>query len=66
MYDRGRNWQVNSPFDIGLAVERIGAAAQAARALPFPFILTARAQSLYAAPSLNETIRRLGPSKSRS
>jgi 2-methylisocitrate lyase-like PEP mutase family enzyme len=51
----------NSPlYDIGLAVERIAAAAQAARALPFPFILTARAHNLlYAAPSLNETIRRL-------
>jgi 2-methylisocitrate lyase-like PEP mutase family enzyme len=51
----------NSPlYDIGLAVERIAAAAQAARALPFPFILTARAHNLlYAAPNLNESIRRL-------
>ena len=47
-------------FDIGLAVERIAAAAEAARALPFPFMLTARAHNfLYAAPSLDETIRRL-------
>jgi 2-methylisocitrate lyase-like PEP mutase family enzyme len=47
-------------FDLSLAVERIAAAAQAARALPFPFMLTARAHSfLYAAPSLDETIRRL-------
>jgi 2-methylisocitrate lyase-like PEP mutase family enzyme len=47
-------------YDIGLAVERIAAAAQSARALPFPFILTARAHNLlYAAPNLNESIRRL-------
>lgn len=47
-------------YDAGLAVERIAAAAEAARALPFPFILTARAHNLlYAAPSLDETIRRL-------
>jgi 2-methylisocitrate lyase-like PEP mutase family enzyme len=47
-------------FDIGLAVERIAAAAQAARALQFPFVLTARAHNfLYAAPSLDVTISRL-------
>ncbi|HEY1341512.1 MAG TPA: isocitrate lyase/phosphoenolpyruvate mutase family protein [Bryobacteraceae bacterium] len=47
-------------YDFGLAVERIAAAAQAARSLPFPFMLTARAHNLlYAAPSLGETIRRL-------
>ena len=47
-------------YDAGLATERIAAAAQAARALPFPFILTARAHNLlYAAPSLDETISRL-------
>jgi 2-methylisocitrate lyase-like PEP mutase family enzyme len=47
-------------YDFRLAVERIAAAAQAARALPFPFILTARAHNfLYAAPSLDETINRL-------
>jgi len=44
----------------GLAVERIAAAAQAARALPFPFMLTARAHNLlFAAPSLEDTISRL-------
>ena len=38
----------------------IAAAAQAARALPFPFMLTARAHNfLYAAPSLDDTISRL-------
>jgi 2-methylisocitrate lyase-like PEP mutase family enzyme len=50
----------NPLYDVGLAVERIAAAAQAARALPFPFILTARAHNfLYAAPSLEDTISRL-------
>ncbi len=47
-------------YDVHLAVERIAAAAQAARALQFPFILTARAHNfVYAAPSLNDTISRL-------
>ena len=47
-------------YDGLLAVERIAAAAEAARALPFPFILTARAHNLlYAAPNLAETISRL-------
>jgi 2-methylisocitrate lyase-like PEP mutase family enzyme len=47
-------------YDFGLAIERIAAAAQAARALPFPFMLTARAHNLlYANPDLHETIRRL-------
>jgi 2-methylisocitrate lyase-like PEP mutase family enzyme len=47
-------------YDFGLAAERIAAAAQAARALPFPFMLTARAHNfLYPDPSLDDTIRRL-------
>lgn len=47
-------------YDFPLAVERIAAAAQAARALPFPFMLAARAHNfLYAGSSLDETIRRL-------
>ena len=47
-------------YDFHLAVERIAAAAQTARAIPFPFILTARAHNLlYAAPSLDDTISRL-------
>ena len=46
--------------DFGLAVERIAAAAEAARSLPFPFMLTARAHNfMYASPSLDETVRRL-------
>ena len=47
-------------YDTGLAVERIAAAAEAARALPFPFLLTARAHNLmYAGASLDDTISRL-------
>jgi 2-methylisocitrate lyase-like PEP mutase family enzyme len=47
-------------YDDRLAIERIAAAAEAARALPFPFMLTGRAHNLlYAAPSLDDTIRRL-------
>lgn len=47
-------------YDIGLATERVAAAAQAARALPFPFTLTARAENfLRGNPDLSDTIRRL-------
>jgi 2-methylisocitrate lyase-like PEP mutase family enzyme len=47
-------------YDFALAVERIVAAAEAARALPFPFMLTARAHNFaYAAPSLEDNINRL-------
>jgi 2-methylisocitrate lyase-like PEP mutase family enzyme len=47
-------------YDDALAVERIAAAAEASRGLGFPFMLTARAHNLmYAAPSLDATIRRL-------
>jgi len=47
-------------YDLRLAVERIAAAAEAARALRFPFMLTARAHNLlFAAPSLDDTIIRL-------
>jgi 2-methylisocitrate lyase-like PEP mutase family enzyme len=47
-------------YDEGLAVERIAAAAEAARALQFPFMLTARAHNfLYADSSLDRTISRL-------
>jgi len=47
-------------YDFALAVERIAAAAEAARSLAFPFMLTARAHNfLYADPSLDDTIRRL-------
>jgi 2-methylisocitrate lyase-like PEP mutase family enzyme len=46
------------PFE--LAVERVKAAVKAARSLPFPFTLTARAENLiYGRPDLKDTIRRL-------
>jgi 2-methylisocitrate lyase-like PEP mutase family enzyme len=47
-------------YDFQYAVERIAAAATAARALPFPFILVARAENyLHGRPDLDDTIRRL-------
>jgi 2-methylisocitrate lyase-like PEP mutase family enzyme len=47
-------------YDLGQAVERIRAAAQAARALPGDFVLTARAENyLVGRPDLGETIKRL-------
>src|SRR4051794_11588832 len=50
----------NPLYDFGLAVERIAAAAEAARGLGSPFMVTARAHNLlYSEPSLDETIRRL-------
>ncbi|HZR66547.1 MAG TPA: isocitrate lyase/phosphoenolpyruvate mutase family protein [Terriglobales bacterium] len=50
----------NPLYDFDLAVERIAAAAQAARSLPFPFMVTARAHNLlFDSNSLHETIRRL-------
>lgn len=47
-------------YDFNFAVERIAAAAEAARSLPFPFILTARAHNfLYPGATLEETVSRL-------
>jgi 2-methylisocitrate lyase-like PEP mutase family enzyme len=47
-------------YDRDLAAERISAAADAARSLPFPFTLTARAENyLWGRPDLADTIRRL-------
>lgn len=47
-------------IDIGLATERVAAAVEAARALPFPFTLTARAENfIHPNPRLEDTIRRL-------
>ena len=47
-------------YDIGHATERVAAAAEAARALPFPFLLTARAENfLRGHPDLDDTIKRL-------
>jgi 2-methylisocitrate lyase-like PEP mutase family enzyme len=46
--------------DFNLAVERIAAGVAAAKALPFPFTLTARAENfLYGRPDLDDTVRRL-------
>ena len=54
----GRSEDPIYPFD--LAVERIKAAAVAARSLPFSFTLTARAENLiYGRHDLKDTIRRL-------
>lgn len=47
-------------FDFALAVERIAAAAEAARSLPHDFVLTARSENfLWERPDLDDTIRRL-------
>src|SRR5690242_18540574 len=53
--DRGR-----PIYDRYLAIDRVAAAVEAARSLPFPFTLTARAENfLYGNPDLDDTIRRL-------
>jgi 2-methylisocitrate lyase-like PEP mutase family enzyme len=47
-------------YDFNLAVERVQAAVEAARALPFPFTFTARAENLlHGSPDLDDIIRRL-------
>jgi 2-methylisocitrate lyase-like PEP mutase family enzyme len=47
-------------YDLGYATERVVAAVEAARALSFPFTLTARTENfLRGNPSLDDTIRRL-------
>lgn len=47
-------------YGLAQAVERVAAAAEAARALPFPFTLTARAENfLHERPDLDDTLRRL-------
>lgn len=46
--------------EFGLAVERVAAAVEAARSLPFPFTVTARAENfLFSRPDLDDTIARL-------
>ncbi len=50
----------NPIYDIKFAAERVRAAVEAARALPFPFTLTARAENyLHGRPDLRDTIKRL-------
>ena len=52
--------KANPIYDFAQAVERVAAAAEAARALPFPFMLTARAENfIRGRPDLDDTIRRL-------
>jgi 2-methylisocitrate lyase-like PEP mutase family enzyme len=47
-------------YDMTHAIERVAAAVEAARALPFPFTLTARSENyLRGNPDLDDTIRRL-------
>jgi 2-methylisocitrate lyase-like PEP mutase family enzyme len=47
-------------YDLGHAVERVRAAVEAARSLPFPFTLTARAENFVrGSTDLDDTIRRL-------
>jgi len=47
-------------YELELAVERMRAAAEVVRALPFPFMLTGRAENyLVGRPDLKETIKRL-------
>lgn len=47
-------------YDIALACERVAAAVQTARALPFPFVLTARTENyVRGRPDLHDVIKRL-------
>jgi 2-methylisocitrate lyase-like PEP mutase family enzyme len=46
-------------YDFQLAVERVHAAVEVARSLPFPFVLTARAENLLHGRDLDDAIRRL-------
>ena len=50
----------NPIYEYGHAVERVAAAVAAARTLPFPFVLVARAENfLHGRPDLDDTIGRL-------
>jgi 2-methylisocitrate lyase-like PEP mutase family enzyme len=50
----------NPVYDIALATERVAASVQAARSLPFPFTLVARAENFVRGnPNLDDTIKRL-------
>jgi len=50
----------NTIYDFTLAVERVHAAVEVARSLPFPFVLTARAENMIQGRvDLDDTIRRL-------
>lgn len=59
-YGRGNGGTAGEPYEPAFAVERIRAAAEAARSLPFRFVLTARCENfLIGHPDLPDTIRRL-------
>ena len=49
----------NPIYDFALAVERVHAAVEVARSLPFPFMLTARAENLLYGRDLDDAIKRL-------
>lgn len=50
----------SGPYDIAFAAERVRAAAEAARALPVPIVITARAENfIVGRPDLGDTIKRL-------
>src|SRR5580698_10497672 len=52
--------RTNPIYGFNLAVERVYAAVEAAKRLPIPFVLTARAEQLiHGSTDLNETIKRL-------
>ena len=54
------DWSGRAIYDFDHAVERVAAAVKAARALPFPFTLTARAENfLRGRRDVEDTIRRL-------
>jgi 2-methylisocitrate lyase-like PEP mutase family enzyme len=55
------DWEAEAGiYEIGHAAERIAAAAEAARELPFPFMLTGRAENhIRGNPDLDDTIARL-------
>ncbi|ACB77168.1 isocitrate lyase/PEP mutase family protein [Opitutus terrae] len=56
----GTNNNAAPLYDFGLATERVAAAVEAARALRFPFTLTARTEGFVCGrPDLDEAIRRL-------
>jgi len=56
----GRTLTAEAVYDIGRATERVRAAVETKRALPFPFTLTARAENyLVGIPDLKDTIARL-------
>lgn len=58
----GRSWTrpIYPSRPTSRTVERMAAAAEAARALPFPFVLVGRAENfLHGRPELDDTIRRL-------